>query len=219
MAIQHRFQSLFLVLSIMLFLGLSTLATSHAAKLSDLIKQTPKLYLPSQVVAGQPAAFTVQGKPGRSVKLILSPMPDGAELPDGTALKVGKPIVEKSGTIPASGVLELKVDIPSDSSLLGDKQFAEALIWSDSEQSDIEIADVVEHSGLRTGNNAIPVGIASDGGTMLVVPGDPGITNLLRSVSTMNDIGNDSRKRQLIDDGNINRKRLIDQNLITTPNP
>ena len=52
----------------------------------------------------------------------------------------------------------------------------------------------------------------------MLIPGDPTVGNLMRSMNTLSDVKNDPRKRQLIDTGNINRDRQLDRNLNAQPN-
>ncbi len=191
---------------------------AQALKLSDLVKQPPTLYLPTRVVPGQKAVFTLKGKPGKNVKVILSSSSRGLTLPNGTELRVGAPIAQAEGVIPSSGVLELQLPMPGEDEITSDKEYVEAFVWSAPDQSDAESAVFVEHSGLKTENNAVNVGYEADpGNTMLIPGGDPTIGSLMRSINTLNDIGDDPRKKQLVDDGQINRSRRLDQNLNLSP--
>lgn len=208
---------LFMTLFICFLMGVATFSETQAGRLSDLVKQPPQLYLPSQIIPGKASVFTLKAKAGKQFRLILSSSPTGLELPNGISLPVGKPSIEEQGTIPLSGVREITINIPESLADLASKQFVAAIVWSDIDQSDMEMAQVIEHTGVTAMVNQVIVGAESDQGSTLIVPGDPGMTNIMRSLSIMNEVGNDPRKRELIDDGKINRQRLIDRTLHVSP--
>lgn len=214
----HQPARIFSIITLIAVFALFSVTPIHAAKLSDLVRKNPQLFLPSQIIPGKTAVFTVKGKPGQQIRLILSSTSKGTDLPNGLSLRVGRPTVEQTGVIPASGVLEMRIDTPEDYEALGEKQFVEAIVWSNPDQSDVKAADVIEHSGLVTDKNVVYVGEEAEAGSMMLVPGDMGMSNMLRSLGTLNDVKDDPRKRNLIDNGDINRKRLIDQTLNNKPN-
>lgn len=215
---QLAFTGWVIALYLVLFVGISWTTPANALKLSDLVKKSPEVYLPSQLLPGEPATFTVKAKPGQFVKLILSSYAQGLELDNGVALRVGTPTVEGGATVPESGVVEITVTIPDSYEVLGDKQFVEAVVWSNPDQSDAQVSKVVDNSGLTTQSNYVAIGTPADPGATLVMPGgDANMTNLFRSVTTLNDVGKDPRKKQLLDDGAINRNRQLDRNLNAGP--
>ena len=203
---------------LLLVIGLAVLMpmSAHALKLSDLIKKPPQLFVPSQVIPGTEASFTLQGKAGKSYLLMLSARSQGKELPNGTALRVGKSQVEQEGVIPESGVVEIKVMIP-DKVASYEKQYVEAVVWSQPDMSDAEPADVVTSVTTQNANNLVLVGKHADPGSTLIVPGDPSVSGIFRSLGTMGDVAKDPRKQTLVDDGRINRNRQLDRNLINAP--
>jgi len=205
---------------ICLMTGISLCAVAGAFNLNDLVRQTPQLYLPSQILPGHQAVFTVKGKPGNQVTLILSGDTGDKVLPSGAHLHLGTTTVSEKAVIPASGVVEIPVAIPNDRNELGDVQYVEAVISSGPDQADGQPAQILDSNGHLATQNTVAVGTPPDKGHTLVIPGgDPTTTNLLRSVTTMYDVGNDPRKQQLLYDGDINRDRPLDQNLNMPTNP
>jgi hypothetical protein len=201
------------LLASIFFLGTFFSPAAEALKLSDLVKQAPQLYLPSQLVPGQPATFTLKGKSGQNYELILSAESQGTKLPDGTALPVGKATVSQKGVLPASGVVEITVKVPDDEDALGDKQYVEAYVWMTADKSDAKLAEVIKNSGEKALENSIEVGTQPDHGNFLVLPGDSQVTNVMRSLDSLNQATQDPHKMDLLDTGDINRNRQIDQNL------
>src|SRR5690606_34089973 len=100
---------------------------------------------------------------------------------------------------------QVEILIPAD--LHDTKQYAEAMVWSGADQQDVELVQIIDASGKTVSINSIPVGEAGDEGNTMVLPGDPSLGNVFRSLGTMSDIHNDPRKKQLVDDGKINRDR------------
>ncbi len=189
------------------------LSVGYTAKLSDLIKRAPQLFLPSQILPGQTTTFTVKGKPGKQVKLILSDTAVNRELDSGVTLRVGEPVLEKEVTIPETGVVQIPVEIPQNIGEAGQRKFVEAIVWSSPDQSDAEVVQIIESSGNETTENAVMVGAEPDRGNTILVPGDPNLANVMRTLDTLSNTSQDPRKRDLIDSGAINRKRQLDSNL------
>jgi len=200
-----------------LVLGTVMFPVAQAANLRDLIKRAPELYMPSQLIPGHKATFTVRGQAGQQVRVVVSATQSGATLPNGVALQVGKSVAEASGVIPASGVAALELTLPdSDDLLPGDMAYADAVLWTAENQADAQRAKVMQSTGLASGDNSLMVSEEADGGAMLVVPGDSSMTQVMRAVSTMS-AASDPRKRQLIDDGTINQSRPLDRMLNIQP--
>lgn len=186
--------------------------TAEAASLSDLIKRPAQLFVPSQLLPGESAEFTVRAKAGSSVEVIVSSVNAGQTLPNGKALRVGKPLVSATGVIPASGVLKLTLTVPKMVDM--DYQFVEAVVWRQPDKSDADVAQLVGAVDREGNPNLIAVGARSDkGGTMIMPMGDPQMASILRSMQVMDETSSDERKRKLIDDGKIDRRRDIDKNL------
>ena len=213
---QYAAQLLMGSLGLLTFWG-AVAPTSQALTLSDLVKQPPQLYLPSQIIPGETATFTLKAKPGRHARLILSSSRKGVSLLNGFAMHTGKPTVEEEVIVPASGVVQIPIKMPKDPEILGDRQFIEAMVWSSPDQSDIQEAQLMGQSGTPTSDNKIVVGVEPDKGSVLILPGDNSMSGVLRSINSMAEVGNDPRKKQLLDNGDINRSRAIDQTLDLEP--
>lgn len=197
---------------------------AHAGSLKDLIKRPVQCFLPSQIVPGQSATFTLRGKPGQHVMLYLSPFSSTkTTLPNGQSLRAGKAFIEGNGIIPDNGTLEIKLDIPQEPDILRDKQYVEAIVWQESTDESGEIvrtnwgvAEMVNETG-PTAENMVYVGEKGDGGHTLIVPGSGEYVQVLRSLDQYNTISQSDRKKRLADDGAINRDRDLDRLLPITP--
>jgi hypothetical protein len=205
--------------SLILLLGCAVVLPAQAAKLSDLVKRPSELYLPTQLIPGKTANFTLKAKAGQSYMLIISSESKGTTLPNGMALRVGKPTVQEKGVIPASGVLSIPVQVPDDIDKLGTEQFVEAVVWTEPAQEDGKAAIIIEHTGNMSDKNTVLVGAEPDGGHFMIMPGDSGMSSLFRSLDTMSNVGGDPRKKELLYNGEINRQRQLDQNLNSFPTP
>lgn len=215
---QRIFEKTFMVLGLSFLVGFLAISFSHAAKLSDLVKKPPQLYLPSQVIPGQTANFTLKGKPGADYKLILSSYSQGAELPGGMQLRVGKATLYKQGKIPQSGVAAIPVEVPANMDL-GERQYVEAITWVVPDQQDLEWAQIIQSTGQLAAENIVSVGVPHDPGSAMFLPGDPSVSNVIRSLSTLTEVSGDERKKELLDYGDINRNRQIDRNLNLQSSP
>ncbi len=217
MKIPAKSKPFWMLLGVTALLGQSLLIPAHALRLSDLVKQKPEIYLPSQIIPGHSAVFTIKARPGSHIELFLSAQPNGKTFPSGLALRVGTPVVDQKAVMPAAGVMDLSVKIPGTSDQYEDEEYVEAVVWTKPDQSDAQLATIINHSGEQTANNIIDVNDEPEHGKMLVVPGDSSMTSVLRSLNTLNDVSDDPRKRQLLDTGDINRGRQIDRALNNIP--
>lgn len=198
---------------LMLLAGVSMPAPSESASLKDLIKRPSELFLPTQIIPGRAAVFTLRGKPGQSYQFILSSMPHGTVLPNGVSLRVGKPTVEKTGVVPESGVVQIPVTLSEEVAIPGERQFVDAVVWTRPDKSDAQPAQMIEHTGIPTSANAVVVVPEPDKGNMLLIPGDPGMSSLFRTLETLNQTSTDPRKKELLYEGDIDRSRYLDRNL------
>lgn len=183
--------------------------TGYAAKLSDLIKQPSQLYLPSQIIPGKTALFTIKSKPGRHVKVVLSRYAESA----------GTPMIAQEAVIPVTGVLQLPIAIPDNPTALGDKQIVSAWVWSNPDQSDRETVQILSNAGTPSESREVAVGTEPERGGFMLLPGDTNMAGIMRSLTTLQEVGDDPRKRQLLDEGTINRKRELDKNLVPVSQP
>ena len=209
-----------LFVTVLLCTSIASLQNSaYAGRLSDSIKRPPQLYLPSQLLPGQQAVFTVKAKAGQHVTLILSTQSSGYTLPDGRPLSIGDPVVEQSTVVPETGVATFALDLPDSIGDPGMKRYVEALVWTQEDLSDAERAEVFNtHIGGVTEDNSVEVGVAADGGTTMFLPaGNTAMGGLIRGITALGETNGSDRKKQLIDTGAINKDRQLDRTLNLMP--
>jgi hypothetical protein len=199
--------------------GLNLVSPIAYARLSDMLKRPPVLYLPSQLLPGKEATFSVKAKPGMTVTLYLSTQSAGFSLPDGRPLNVGDPVVTEETVVPETGVATFKLQLPE---MIGDpgmKRYAQAVVWSEPDKLDAEVAEIFSPVGV-TVDNSIEVGVLPDEGTTMLLPsGNNEMSGLMRGMAAWSDVRGSDRKKQLIDDGGINQNRQLDQTINVAPNP
>lgn len=186
------------------------------SRLSQLIRKKPSMYLPSRMVIGIENKFTLQGNPGTQVVLYLSPDAEGMKAPDGQMLRVGTENQEVSGIIPDNGVLELTVPLPNEEELVGKNIFVEAIGWKSEDYSDLSVFELVDSTGRRSSENYLAISKQSNGKGAFVLPSMPGMpAGLMQQISNLSEIQNegDPRKKELLDNGNIDRNNFMDRNI------
>lgn len=100
-----------------------------------------RLFLPGGMQLGQPAEFTVQGKPNSYVALAMADKDSGAKAIYGQELHLGPDRkVIAIGKIPESGVLKFTIETPVQGDLIGLYLYFEAAIWKAKDFSDLELA-------------------------------------------------------------------------------
>lgn len=187
-------------------------AEKYQSRLNSLLLKKNDVYLPSRLVLGEEARFVIKAPAGSKVKVFLSSKAEGYILPNGTPLRVGEEVQELSGIVPESGVLQLQMEMPKDPELEGKVVYVDAVAGP----SDEELApiDLVDPTGRRTTENVLAIVKPTERGGPSVMPTLPGLSpQLFNQLTTMTDVyakGGD--KKQLLDDGDINRDRQIDQN-------
>jgi hypothetical protein len=205
-------------LTLLALVCLSTMASVEARSLKDLIKSTPKLYLPGAITVGQPLHFALKGQALQHYKVFVSPVGQGYQLPNGLILRVGKPIAEIGGQLPETGVAQFDITLPSSIEALGQQQFVDGFVYSQADLSDARPLETMSSVGqLGNTRNDIAVREPNDNKGLIMMPGDPAMANMLRSVTMMQDASNATNGKALIDNGNINRDRLLDRNLNALP--
>jgi hypothetical protein len=206
-------------LSLSLFFGIgpalqSARAEQYKSRLNSLLLRKNEVYLPTRLLLGQEARFVVKAQSGSLIKVFISPEAEGKVLSNDVALRVGNNAQELSGTVPDTGVLELKMVVPADPDLDGRLVYVDA-VAGPSEDTLVPI-DLVDPTGRRTDQNAIPVMKQVDAGSgAMVMPSMPGLSpQVFNQLTTMGGIysGGDAEKKKLLDDGTINRDREIDRN-------
>jgi hypothetical protein len=217
---KHSFQST-LVLTVLLGLLFSPVvlitapealaAEKYQSRLNSLLIHKNDLYLPSRLVLGETARFTVKAAPGSKVKLFISTSGDGYSLPGGTLLRVGSDAQVVEGTVPSNGVLQLQMDMPKDESLADRYLYIDAVAGpSDDELKPI---DLVDSTGRRTGDNTLAIVRPNELGGPNVAPNLPGVSpQVFNQLTQMGSMGKDDPRRKLLDNGDINQNRAIDKN-------
>ncbi len=209
--------ALVLGLSLLLLQGLVGLnarpafAEKYQSRLNSLILKKNDVYLPTRLVLGEEVQFVVKAAAGSHVKLLLSGQSSGYNLPNGTSLRVGPESQELSGVVPENGVLQLKMTMPNDADMDGKILYIDAV----SGETDDTLApmELVDATGRRTANNALAIVKPSDAGSMSIMPNMPGVSpQLMTQLNNLTTMQSNPNAKQLIDNGNINRDRSIDQN-------
>lgn len=188
-------------------------AEKYQSRLGSLLLKKSDLYLPTRLVMGEEASFIVKAQPGHHVKLLISAENAGYTLPDGTPLRVGKDVQELIGVIPENGILELKLEMPKDAGLEGQTVYVEAVAGPSDES--LNPIDIVDPTGRRTDQNMLVIVKPSEKGGPSVLPSMPGMSpQVFQQLTTMSEIytNKDDARRQLLDGGDVNPNRQLDQN-------
>jgi predicted nucleic acid-binding Zn finger protein len=188
-------------------------AEKYQSRLSSLLLKKNDLYMPTRLVLGQEARFVVKAPAGDVVKVFISTKNEGYILPNGTPLRVGTESQELTGTIPDNGVLELKMAVPKDESMEGKVVYIDAAVGPTNEE--LAPIDLIDAAGRRTDENTLVVVKPAEAGGPNIMPSMPGLSpQVLNQLTTMSDAytKGDSSKKQLLDNGDINRDRALDQN-------
>ena len=195
---------------------------AHAAppprgRLSRLIRKKPRLYMPTRLIVGEDNRFVVQAPAGSHVVLLMSPKPEGAMAPDGTPLAVGKDFQTLETVTAANGVVELILPIPAQKALRDRVVYVDAYTYQAEDYSDLQRLELTDAAGrASSGSNALLMTHRPEGGGPMVLPGMPGMpVNLMQQLGTLGEMmEGDERKRDLLDEGTMNRDVLRDQNVL-----
>jgi hypothetical protein len=192
-------------------------AEKYQSRLNSLLIRKNDIYLPPRLVIGEQARFVVKAAPGSRVKLFLSTQGEGLLLPDGSPLRVGKDAQEVSGTVPDTGVLQLQMDMPKEPELEGQVVYVDAV--SGPSEDSLSPMTLVSAAGLRTGENTLTIVKAAEKGGPNIVPNMPGLSpqvfNQLTQLGDIYGVNKSDKRKELLDNGSINRDRAIDQNPFT----
>lgn len=191
----------------------SAQAEKYQSRLSSLLLKKNDLYMPTRLVLGHEARFVVKAPAGDIVKVLISTKNEGYILPNGTPLRVGAEAQELTGTIPENGVLELKMAMPKDETMEGKVVYVDAAVGPSNEE--LAPIDLIDAAGKRTDENTLVIVKPAEGGGPNIMPSMPGLSpQVFNQLTTMGDAYSkgDSEKKQLLDNGDINRDRAIDQN-------
>lgn len=191
----------------------SEAAEKYESRLSRLLIRKSDVYLPTRLVLGEEARFVIKAAPGNQVKLLMSPSAEGYLLPNGTALRVGSDAQILEGTVPETGILELKMDMPKDPELEGKVLYVDAVAGL-SEES-LEPMGMVDATGRRTGSNSLVIVKPAERGGPSILPNMPGLSpQVFNQLTQLGDVysNKDDNRKNLLDNGDINRDRQMDQN-------
>lgn len=206
------------MMALTLLVGISTVsipvhAQKYQSRLNSLLLKKNDVYLPSRLVMGEDARFVVKAPAGNKVKVLMSFEDEGYVLPNGTPIRVGAEVQEMSGTVPENGVLELKMAVPKDEKLEGKVVYVEA-VAGDSDET-LAPVDIMDATGRRTTENSLVIVKPTVAGGPSVMPSMPGFSpQMMNQLSTMSQIyaNKDDSRKQLLDNGTINRDRTLDKN-------
>jgi hypothetical protein len=188
-------------------------AEKYQSRLNSLLLKKNDLYLPTRLVLGEEARFVVKAPAGNLVKILVSAKSEGYVLPNGTSLSVGEEVQELTGTVPANGVLELKLPVPKDPTMEGKVVYVAGVVGPSEEA--LTPIDLIDSTGRRTEENALVIVKPVEAGGPSIMPSMPGLSpQVFNQLTTMSEIygKGDNSKKQLLDTGDINRDRAIDQN-------
>jgi hypothetical protein len=182
-------------------LGEITLTDTNKQRL--LIEDGPQVFLPSKLIIGQENSFRIKGPPGSKVSLAISSTNKGAKPLFGQQLRIGPAEKTIEGEIPATGILELKYEIPDDTNLINSIRFVEAAVWKANDYSDIQIATTISSSGRETLHNGITITHPpSDGKKPMFGPVIPGVgQEIIRTIENIQRAKDGSINPDLLEDG------------------
>jgi hypothetical protein len=186
-------------------------AEKYQSRLNSLILKKNDVYLPTRMVLGEEAHFVIRASAGSHVKLLLSAQNSGYTLPNGATLRVGADSQELTGVVPENGVLQLKMTMPKDPEMEGKTLYVDAAAGPTDEA--MAPMELVDSTGRRTSLNALAIVKPSEVGGMSIMPNMPGMSpQMMSQLSNLSNMQSNPNAKQLIDNGNINRDRSIDQN-------
>lgn len=168
------------------------------------INESPKLYLPSKMVIGTDTIFKITGNPGSKVSLAISNTNNGSKPLFGNKLRLGKTEMTLEGIIPATGILELKLNAPMDKSLVDQVKYFEAATWSKEDYNDLQVATTISPSGKETFKNSVaysePYATGKRPSFEPVIPGMG--QEFMKSLEAINKTKEGKNNSELIDEGN-----------------
>lgn len=199
-----------LSLCLSLLAASSAQAEKYQSRLNSLLIHQSNLYLPTRLVMGESTRFVVKSNPGDKVKVLLSAKGEGYTLPNGTPLHVGAEVQELTGTVPDTGVLELTIEMPKDEALEGQTVYVDAAAGPSDEA--LKPIDLIDPTGRRAEANVLVIAKPAEKGGPNFMPSMPGVDpQLMQRLSDMSSMSDEKRK-QLIDNGDINRDLDTDKN-------
>lgn len=190
-----------------------------SSRLNRLSQRQNILYLPGRLVIGEENRFVIKGTPGSQAVLFISPLDKGYTLPNGQQLRVGQEHEKLQAVIPEKGVLEIMVPLPNDNGWVGRQLFADAILLNDGETEEevsVDYVAIMDATGRRADHNAIEIFAPATAGHTTVMPMMPGLDpQTFNKLTTLSEVyaNGDERKKELLDDGSIDRSVDIDSNI------
>jgi len=191
-------------------------AERYESRLNQLILKKTELYLPSRLFIGEEAHFVVKAPAGSMVRLYVSPEGEGAILSNGRPIRVGKESAVISGVVPDTGVLDLKFAVPNANEMAGKGLYVDAVAGASEE--DLVPLDIIDATGRKATANYLNLAQHAKANTLPVMPYMEGMSpQAFSQMTTLGDIyaKNDTARKQLLDNGDIDPTRATDRNPFT----
>ncbi len=210
--------------------------SAEGGRLNRLLMNRTNVFLPHQLVLGQPNRFVFKTQPNYKVRLYMSPLPKGLSLPDGTALRVGKDVEVFDAVANEKGVAQVVVPIPNEEGWAGETLYIDAITWaatastspddtteakaSDDDMIDVQLVQLMDSTGRRTSKNTLVLAKPAERGNTSVMPALPGISpQMMQQVNNLSLRGSvDERRQELMDyTGERNSDAQSDRNSFINP--
>ncbi len=206
-------------------------ASAEGGRLNRLLMNRTNVFLPHQLVLGQPNRFVFKTQPNYHVRLYMSPLPRGLSLPDGTALRVGADVETFDAVANENGVAQVVVPIPDEEGWAGETLYVDAITWSSESSSvgsqvsteamnNVQVVQLMDSSGRRTSRNTLVLARPAERGHTSVMPALPGMSpQMMQQVNNLSVRSNlDDRKKELMDyTGERNSDAPSDRNSFINP--
>lgn len=192
---------------------LSAHAARRNSRLSQLVRQKPSLYKPTRLFVGEDNKVIVRAPAGNTVVLVMSSQPGKTKAPNGQLLQVNTEHKALKQTATEKGVAVFEVPVPDNERLAGQALFLHGYTYSAEDYADLEVLSLVGPTGRPVNYNGLEIQVRSSGEGTMLMPGMPGMSaSMLRRLSTIGEVSSDDRKKELVDDGDIDRDNVYDQN-------
>ncbi len=138
-----------------------------------------EVYKPSKLIAGAQTRFIIKADPQTYVSIIFSKENSGAAPFYGSNLRLGDVFDEIKDVVGEKGIIEIKLQIPEDESLIGKTVYFEVIAWKKEDFSDLSKAKIIEINGRETNSNALVI-VKQPNGSFIpdLGPSVPGLGNV-----------------------------------------
>jgi len=188
-------------------------AEEYHSRLSQLIQQKPNLYKPTRFFIGEDNKVVVKAPAGNTVVLTMSPTPGETAAPNGKPLRVNPSHETLEMVASDKGVAVFQIPVPNDSRLEGQSVYLDGYTYKSADYSDLALLSLLDATGHPTDNNRLGIEVRANGEGTMLLPGMAGMDNrMLQRLSTLGEVTGDDRKKELVDDGNMNRNTTLDRN-------